>query len=124
MANEIFEHWTKLGSATYRSLKELAVINTRAVKKLSAQQQAILTNSLELGSDQIYLAIESKAYEDMLSAQTKLVAKCGEKLLAIAREINSVLEEAQVEFAAWIEKGMDTAIEPLSKVQDIHKKAA
>lgn len=124
MANEIFEHWTKLGSATYRSLKELAAINTRALKKLSAQQQAILTSCLEVGSDQFYLTIESKAYEDILPAQSKLVAKFGEKLLATAREINSVLEEAQVEFAAWIEKGMDTAIEPLNKVHEIYKKAA
>jgi hypothetical protein len=115
MENQLFEYWTKSASAFSESMQVLTDINTKTLRKVSEQQQALANTFMDAWNRQIQLATDVKGYPDLLSAQTKLATEQWNKCFAIARDAASVFEAGNVEITAWVEKNAQTANQPVSE---------
>lgn len=96
MENQLFEYWTTSGSAFSESMRALTDINTKTLRKVGEQQQALAHTFMEAWNRQIQLATDVKGYPDLLSAQTKLATEQLNQYFAIARDTASVLEAGKV----------------------------
>jgi hypothetical protein len=114
MENQLFEYWTTSGSAFSESMRALTDINTKTLRKVGEQQQALAHTFMEAWNRQIQLATDVKGYPDLLSAQTKLATEQLNQYFAIARDTASVLEAGKVELTVWVEKNVQPANQPVS----------
>jgi hypothetical protein len=114
MQNQLFEYWTTSGSAFSESMRALTDINTKTLRKVGEQQQALAHTFMEAWNRQIQLATDVKGYPDLLSAQTKLATEQWNKYFAIARDTASVFEAGKVEFTVWVAKNVQPANQPVS----------
>lgn len=115
MENQPFEYWTKSGSAFSESMQVLTDINTKTLRNLSEQQQALAHTFMEAWNRQIQLVTDVKGYPDLLSTQTKLATEQWNKCFAIARDTANVLEAGKVELTAWVEKNVQPANQPVNE---------
>ena len=123
MQKDLFEQWNKFGKSTYDSFKELADINTSVFEKLSEQQLEALNVYMETGAKQVSLFSESKGYQDLLSGEAALANEANEKLLSVARNVAGILNDSKNEFTSWVEKGIETAVAPVTKPAPTKKAA-
>lgn len=123
MQKDLFEQWNTFGKTAYESFKELAEINTSVFEKLTEQQLEALNVCLETSAKQVSLLGESKGYQDLLSGQASLANEANEKLLSVARNVAGILNDSKNEITSWVEKGIETAVTPVTKPTTTKKAA-
>lgn len=123
MQKDLFEQWNTFGKSAYESFKVLAEINTSVFEKLTEQQLEALNVYMETGAKQVSLLGESKGYQDLLSSQASLANEANEKLLSVARNVAGILNDSKNEITSWVEKGIETAVTPVTKPATTKKAA-
>ncbi|MEX2480857.1 MAG: phasin family protein [Gammaproteobacteria bacterium] len=106
MDNKLMENWQDYSKTAMASAKELEVLNTQIVEKLTGKQMELANVAFETGTKYLNSLTEIKGYQDLLAEQTKLATEFNEKLIETARGTADILTESREAYQAWMEKSM------------------
>jgi len=106
MDNKMMENWQDYSKTALASAKELEVLNTSIVEKLTGKQMELANVAFETGTKYLNSLTEIKGYQDLLAEQTKLATEFNEKLIETARVTADILTESRESYQAWMEKSM------------------
>ena len=109
MENKFIENWQEYGKHAIAAAKELEAINTEVIEKLTGKQMELANTVFETGTKYFGAISEVKGYQELISAQTKLVAELNEKLIEAARGTADIIAQTREAYQAWIEKGFKAA---------------
>jgi len=117
MENKFIENWQQYSKSALAAAKELEVLNTQMVEKLTGKQMELANAAFETSTRYLNSMTEIKGYQDLLAEQTKLATEFNEKLIENARGTADILSESREAYQAWMEKsvklmtdGMDFAV--------------
>ncbi len=106
MDNKLMENWQDYGKNAMAAAKELEVINTQVIEKITGKQMELANAAFEAGTKYLSSLGEIKGPQDLLAEQTKLAAQFNEKIMEAARTTADILTETREAYQAWMEKGL------------------
>ena len=106
MDNKMMENWQDYSKTALASAKELEILNTHIVEKLTGKQMELANVAFETGTKYLSPLTEIKGYQELLAEQTKLATAFNEKLIETARVTADILTESRESYQAWMEKSM------------------
>ena len=116
MQQDMLEGIESLNRSTLESVKRLGEINARALERLAQHQLNVASAFLSGNVKQFQLLGEADKVQDVVAAQSKMVAELNEHLVAHAKRTVEILLETKDEFVSWVEDGMKAASKsPLGK---------
>lgn len=105
MDNKLMDTWQDYTKNALTSAKELEVINSQVIEKLTAKHMELANAAFEAGTKYVSTLSEVKGYQDLVAEQTKLATEFNEKLIDAARTTADILTESREAYQAWLEKG-------------------
>jgi len=105
MDNKLIETWQDYTKNALTSAKELEVINSQVIEKLTAKHMEMANAAFETGTKYVSTLSEIKGYQELVAEQTKLATEFNEKLIDAARTTADILTESREAYQAWLEKG-------------------
>ncbi|MGH8509812.1 MAG: phasin family protein [Gammaproteobacteria bacterium] len=114
MQREMIDQWAALSKSALESMQELGEINAKLVKRMTAQQEAILSACLEASAKEMNLVGVAKDAQDLLAKQADLASEYGAKFVEIVRGTNDLLSECKNELSAWADRGMEKTVAPFA----------
>ena len=106
MDNKLMENWQDYGKNAMAAAKELEVINTQVIEKITGKQMELANAAFEAGTKYLSSLGEIKGPQDLLAEQTKLAAQFNETIMEAARTTADILTETREAYQAWMEKGL------------------
>ncbi len=106
MDNKFIENWQDYGKNAMAAAKELEVITTQIIEKITGKQMELANAAFEAGTKYVSSLGEIKGVQDLFSEQTKLATAFNEKILEAARSTADILTETREAYQAWMEKGL------------------
>lgn len=106
MDNKLIENWQGYSKSALAAAKELEVLNTQVVEKLTAKQMELANVTFETGTKYLNSMTEIKGYQDLLAEQTKLATEFNEKVIENARATADILTETREAYQSWVEKSI------------------
>jgi uncharacterized protein involved in exopolysaccharide biosynthesis len=105
MDNKLIESWQDYTKNALAAAKELEVINSQVIEKLTAKHMELANAAFEAGTKYVSTLSEVKGYQDLIAEQTKLASEFNEKMIEAARTTADILTESREAYQAWLEKG-------------------
>jgi hypothetical protein len=116
-ANEGIAMFNDLGSKGFESAQALGEINLRALEKMVSRQLDALGMFMEVGLRQVTMAAEAQGYSDLVKGQIALTKELSERVMEEGRHNVQLVTATRDEYRSWMEKGMETLNEKMSKIQ-------
>lgn len=106
MDKKFIENMQEYSKNAMAASKELEVINTQVIEKITGKQMELANVAFEAGTKYVSSLGEVKGVQELFSEQTKFATEFNEKLLAAARGTADILTETRDAYQAWLEKGL------------------
>jgi Phasin protein len=106
MDNKMMENLQEYGKNALAAAKELEVINTQVIEKITGKQMELANAAFEAGTKYFSTLGEVKGPQDLLAEQTKLASQFNERIMDAARTTADILTETREAYQAWMEKGL------------------
>lgn len=108
MDNKLMESWQEYSQSALSAAKELEVINTQVLEKLTSKQMELANSVFETGTRYASSLSEVKGYQEFAAAQTKVAAEFYESMTETARGSADIISEAREAYQSWFENGLKT----------------
>jgi len=124
MSTHLIDNFEKLNRTTVASVRRLGEINARTLERLGERQMAVTHECIDGSVKQMELLGQARGIQDVLSAQSRLVADLNGKIVEHFRLTTGILMEARSELADWMQSGVQAGIEAGAETADEVVKSA
>lgn len=108
MGNKFAENWQEYNKSALEAAKELEIINTKIIEKLTTKQLELANMAFETGTESVYAVAALKGPQDLVAAQAKLSSEFNEQLIESARTTANIISESREAYKGWLDKSMAT----------------
>ena len=109
MDNKYAENWQEYNKSALEAAKELEIINTDVIEKLTSKQSELVNAAVETGTKSVQAMAEFKGPQDLVAEQTKLSRAFNDQVMQSARATADIISASREAYGAWLENRL-TAI--------------
>lgn len=107
MNQQLASDFTRFNESALQSFSELGALSFKMFERLGEVQLGLMSQLLDVGTQQFKAFTESKGYQELISVESDLLSQYNQFLLDNAKTVTDIVAESKQELTQIVEKGLD-----------------